>query len=161
MWFDEEFYFLDLLEKNWWDLYYSFVQNWILLNFHSTMNQKIDKNWNNIWEREHLKWNEWCILFWEFEWSIWWDKEWTILPHVNPCINKISFWNLDSTQDDIEKTFIEHKKRIFNILIKYKYTKNFNQSELCRMCLNWDEIDIGIFDIIKYKIRKIIFDIKQ
>ncbi len=154
--------FLDKLEKDGWDKQYDLIDMWLYVFLHSTMNQKIDKNWNNIWDVEHRKWYESCILLdSDFEWSIWWDKEWTILPHCNPCINKISFWNIQSSDSDIEDSFRDHKDKIKKVLIKNKYRKDFDQSELCRICLDWEEEEINFLDYLKYIVRQQVFITKE
>lgn len=150
------------LEKNSWNLHFHSSEAWVLITLHYTPIQKIDKYWNNIWKLEHKKWNEECILTnRSFEWSIWWDKEWTILPHSNPCINKLSFWNLNSSQYDLNKAFELHKRKILWILIKYKYNNGFNQSELCNKCLSNEEIELTRKDFIKFHIREFTFKFKK
>lgn len=154
IWFTPNIENIDKISKEWWNIYFDSIESWIVITLHSTMNQKIDKNWNNIWDEEHLIWEEKCsLLSNEFEWSIWWDKYWTIIPHVNPCINKINFWNLQSSKEDIERAFLEHRFKIEKILTKYKYTNWFDQSLLCKKCLDWENPDIVLKDIIKYNIR--------
>ena len=151
------------LEDHWWDIHYDIFSAGILFSIHSTINQKIDKNWDNIWDVEHIKWYEECILLnTDFEWSLWGDKEWTILPHINPCINEISFWNLESNEFEIEENFKKHREKIFSILLKNRYKKNFDQSELCRMCLDWEEgEELKILDYIKYVVRQQVFITKE
>ena len=89
------------------------------------------------------------------------DKEWTILPHCNPCINKISFWNMESSESDIELSFKKHRDKIKSILIKNKYTKDFDQSELCKTCLDWEEEELKILDYLKYIVRQQVFMFKE
>jgi len=150
------------LEMYWWDLHFDIFSTWIIFSVHSTMNQKIDQNWNNIWDIEHRKWYEECMLLnRDFEWSLGWDKQWTILPHCNPCINEISFWNMESSEFDIEKSFQKHREKIFSVLIKNKYKKEFDQSELCKICLNWEEEDLKILDYLKYIVRQQVFITKE
>jgi len=149
-------------EKQSWDMQFHSTSSWVLIVFHHVLNRKIDEYWNNIWKTGRKQWEEFCLLTnHDFEWSVSWNKDWNILPHVNPCINKLTFWNLDSSQEELNENFKNFRDRIRSILIKNKYKKWFNQSELCNWCLSWDNYDISKVDIAKYAFRETIYEYKK
>lgn len=131
-------------------VYFPSIESWVYIQFLSLEENKII-DWTVIWAKTYNKWDEKCILNEWTELDILWD--WTIRFHTNPC-NSIKFWDIKSSNwESINKAFEEHKKRIFNIMIKYKWTKDFNQSILCKKCINWENPDISFYDKLKFVIR--------
>lgn len=131
-------------------VYFPSIESWVYIQFLSLEENKII-DWTVIWAKTYNKWDEKCILNEWTELDILWD--WTIRFHTNPC-NSIKFWDIKSSNwESIDKAFEEHKKRIFNIMVKYKWTKDFNQSILCTKCINWENPDISFYDKLKFVIR--------
>lgn len=137
----------EIIKKN---VYFPAIESWVYIQFLSLEENKII-DWTVIWAKTYNKWDEKCILNEWTELDILWD--WTIRFHTNPC-NSIKFWDIKSSNwESIDKAFEEHKKRIFNIMVKYKWTKDFNQSILCTKCINWENPDISFYDKLKFVIR--------
>lgn len=137
----------EIIKKN---VYFPSIESWVYIQFLSLEENKII-DWTVIWAETYNKWDEKCILNEWTELDILWD--WTIRFHTNPC-NSIKFWDIKSSNwESIDKAFEEHKKRIFNIMVKYKWTKDFNQSILCTKCINWENPDISFYDKLKFVIR--------
>ncbi len=114
-------------------MWFNYLRSWIQLVLHQVQKQKVVK-WINIWDRDHNKWLE-CHLFTQFEISITWWKDWKIVPHCNPCMSNVSFWNLESSNDEILKE-IKRKKQIIISIIQKMDLKwwEVDQYILCKMC---------------------------
>jgi len=158
-WFELSDDFLNEVSNSWWDKYLLLKQAGLIIILHYTMEQKIDKYWNNIWNIPHVEWKAICHLMNTFELSVW--AWWDIVPHLNPCINHLKFWKIWDSREKIEESFYQHIFRIQNLMIKYWWKKWFNQSELCRMCK--EGVDVGnitLVDYYSYLFRKIMLNIK-
>ena len=133
-----------------------YVVQWnICIVLHNTMNQKIDKYGNNIWDKKHIEGTASCLLMDTFELSLWANEK--IIPHLNPCINHVKFWTTNEDYKKIKNNFYKHIHRIEKILIKYMYKRWFNQSELCQMCKTEIEIDVSFKDYLHFKYRKLLY----
>lgn len=138
--------------------YFSSLESWVSIQFIYLEENKI-VDWTVVWATTYQKWEERCILNDGSELDILWD--WTISFHTNPC-NSIALWNIkESTWFDVEKAFEEHKIRISNILIKYSETENFNQSQLCKKCLNWENPEVSFYEELKFFVKKDLKSIKK
>ncbi|MDD5213724.1 MAG: hypothetical protein PHG82_04840 [Candidatus Gracilibacteria bacterium] len=112
-----------------------------------------------VWATTYQKGEERCILNDGSELDILGDG--TISFHTNPC-NSIALGNIkESTGFDVEKAFEEHKIRISNILIKYSETENFNQSQLCKKCLNGENPEVSFYEELKFFVKKDLKSIKK
>ena len=147
----------ELLEKN--SIWFYNIEWWIWIRPIILEENKI-KNWVVVWNDMNEKWNETCILLNDqMELDITWDMK--VRSHINPC-NKIDFWDIvKNSSEEIDKYFQEHISRVTSIIIKYKFKDWFNQSELCKMCLNGEKPELYKMDIFNYIVRQKIHNFKN